>query len=484
MSLKREDKVKLLLLEQEAHYRKAEKSLAHFTKAAWNILEPSNELQWNWHHDLICEYLEASYLGQIKRLIINMPPRNMKSILVSICFPAWCWVQDASFRFLCGSYSQSLSSKHSVDTRSLIESEWYQERWGKKVFLSSDQNMKTEFMNTARGHRIATSILGTATGKGGDFVLADDPHDTTGAASDVERKKTIETFRQKFMTRLDNKKEGRVIVVMQRLHEEDLTGSLMQDGDWTHLSIPAIAEEDRKIIFPISKKVIEQRSGDVLHPSREDIKVLDSLKKSLGSRGFAGQYQQRPAAQEGNIIKRHWLKYYSDMPGIRSFDQVIQSWDMTFTGKATSDFVVGQVWGRIGADRYLIDQVRGQFGMTETIQAIMNLSKKWPQASLKLIENKANGPAVEDMLKKSLSGMVLWEPQGDKVSRLNAVAPQFESGNVYFPEPHKADWVSHCLEEIFSFPNAAHDDCVDAMTMALLRLDEHGGVGKLRILIR
>lgn len=465
----------------ELEYRKSERSLASFTKKSWEILEPATPLQWNWHHDLICEYLEACELGQIRRLIINMPPRNMKSILVSICFPAWIWTNNPSRRFLCGSYSQSLSSKHSIDCRTLIESNWYRNRWGNKVVLTSDQNMKTEFTNTSRGHRIATSIMGTATGKGGDYVIADDPHDTTGAQSQIERENTINTMRQKYFTRLDDKKTGRTIIVMQRLHEADATGEFLRDGGWDHLCIPAICEKKTTVVFPLSSKVIERDEGDILHPEREDQKVLSELKVHMGSTAFAGQYQQSPAAAEGNIIKREWLRFYTNLPP--KIDEQIIAMDATFTGKSTSDYVSIQTWARAGSQKFLLDQVYSQMGITDTINALIQVTRRFPKAALKLIENKANGPAIEDLLKLKVSGIVLWEPQGDKVARMNAVAPQFEAGNVLLPHPSLGPWAQDLVDELVTFPNAVHDDRSDTLSMSLIRLEEScsSGVGVMRM---
>lgn len=479
--LTRSEKLEALAIEQELLYRRAERSLAEFTRQSWSILEPATVLKWGWHLDYAAEHLEAVARGEILQLIINIPPRNLKSILVSISFPPWVWTSMPSTRFLCGSYSQSLASKHSIDCRTVIESDWYQRKWKLKVKLVDDQNQKMEFVNTRRGHRIATSILGTATGKGGDIVIADDPHDTTGALSDVERKTTIETFRQKFMSRHDDKKTGRTIVVMQRLHESDLTGELLKDGGWTHVNLPAIAPKKTIIVFPTSKREVVREAGTALHPAREDLATLSQIKKNLGSRAFAGQYDQAPAAAEGNIIKREWIRFWDSHP---TFEEEIISVDATFTGKATSDFVAMQVWGRNGARKYLLDQIYGRMGLTDTISALVSLCEKWPGAKTKIIENKANGPAIEDLLSRHISGIVLVEPQGDKIARVNAVSPQLEAGNVLFPMTSREPWVESLIDELVTFPNAAHDDRVDAMSQALLRLEEScsRGVGTIRIL--
>lgn len=207
--------------------------------------------------------------------------------------------------------------------------------------------------------------------------------------------------------------------------------------------------------------------GQPLCPELFTKQALESIKTSVGSYWWASLYQQRPSPAEGGIFKRHWWQYYRQAPG--KFDEIIQSWDMSFKDKATSDFVVGQVWGRSGADKYLLDQVRGRMDFTATLQAVRSLSAKWPQARAKLVEDKANGPAVIATLKREISGLIPVEPQGSKEARAWAVQPEVEAGNVYIPDPGIASWVHDFVEECAAFPNGAHDDQVDAMTQALLR---------------
>ena len=464
-SLSKIENSELLRLLEAESYDLAEKSLSRFVMDAWDVLEPKNAFLYNWHIGLITEHLEAVSRGEEKRLIINIPPRYMKSLCVSVMWPVWSWIARPENRWIFASYSQSLAAKHSVDRRQLIQSSFFQKQWGKLFSLTDDQNLKTEFMNTRRGHMIATSVGGTATGKGGDIIVVDDPHNPLEANSDVLRQKAIDFFDQTLTTRLDNKKNGAIVVVMQRLHEDDLTGHLLEQGDWTHLCVPAQAESRTIYNFPISGKSKTYNEGDILFPKREDLAEIERQKRALGSIAFAAQYQQRPTPSEGAIIQKSWFKYYSELP--IKFDEILQSWDMSFKESENSDYVVGQVWGRVGANKYLLAQVRKKMAFPDTIRAFRTMTAQWPRAYRKLVEDKANGSAIISTLKDSITGIIAVNPTESKLARLSAVCPQIEAGNVYLPDPKQNPWVNDLIDEALRFPRGKHDDQVDAMTMAL-----------------
>lgn len=455
-------------------YVLAEKSLQAFVKLAWRVLEPTTPLKWNWHLTLLCEYLEDIALGHNKRLIVNVPPRSLKSTIVTVCFPVWYWTKHPSKRFMCTSYAEGLSTKHSMDRRTILRSDWFQKGWGHKFKLSDDNDTKTEFTNNKRGHMTATSMLGTATGKGGNILIVDDPHDTTIAESEAKRKATLEAFDQKFTTRLDDKKEDSIIVVMQRLHLEDLTGHLLKQGGYVHLCLPAMAEEDEVRVFPVSGRVKQRRKGELLHDARESDKEITEMKLRLGSRGFAGQYQQRPTAKEGGLIKRHWIKYYqlSDLP--HKWDELIQSWDCSFEDASTSDYVCGGVWGRYQANKYLLPWIcHEQLDVVGTIRAIINCTNNYPKAYAKLVEKKANGHAIIQIMSDKVPGIISWPPEGVKMEskeiRLQAHEPDFEAGNIWLPHPDLCPWVLDFVEELVNFPAVPNDDRVDMTTQALDR---------------
>jgi predicted phage terminase large subunit-like protein len=435
-----------------------------FVRAAWPILEPATPFLDNWHIDLIAEYLTLVQQRKIRRLIINVPPRHMKSLLCTVFFPCWVWALDPATRFICSAYAESLSIKHNLDRREVLGSDWYQSLWGDRVSFADDQNAKSEFRNTARGHMVATSTGGSVLGKGADIIVVDDPHNPLQALSDAERATALRYFDIALSTRLDQPKHGAIVVVMQRLHEDDLTGHLIAGKGWEQLTLPSEAEVEETRKFPISQRVHLRKPGELLWEERFPQEELDQAKIRLGSYAYAGQHQQRPAPAEGGILKRSWWKRYDVMPA--HFDQVIQSWDMTFKDTKTSDFVVGQVWGRLGSNKYLLDQVRERLSFSQTVHAVRALTEKWPHATAKLVEDKANGSAIIDVLKNQIAGIIAITPQGSKEARAQAAAPELEAGNFHIPNNAMGDAF---IEECAAFPNATHDDQVDTWSQAAAR---------------
>ncbi len=337
---------------------------------------------------------------------------------------------------------------------------------------------------------VATSVGGTATGKGGDFIVVDDLHNPTEAQSDIQRETAITFFDQTLSTRLDNKRTGAIVVVMQRLHEKDLSGHLLERGDYVYLRLPAEAETRTIIHLPISGRSIVRGEGDLLWPEREGPIELAAQKKAMGSYAYAGQYQQRPSPAEGGILKRYWWKYWcypgQKLPAVTTrneggamlnIDAVelpqglieAQSWDMAFKDTKESAYVVGQIWGRAGADCFLLDQVRDKMDFPSTIDAVEKMTEKWPKAGAKWIEDKANGPAVIATLGRRVPGLIPVNPEGGKEARAHAVSPMIEAGNVFLPHPAIASWVHEFIEECAAFPNSVNNDQVDSMTQALLR---------------
>ncbi len=451
----------------------AEKSLRSYVEQAWPILEPETPFLRTWHIDLLVEYLEAVTAGEIRHLLINVPPRSMKSLLVSVLWPTWEWIRRPGGRWIFASYADALAAKHSLDRRRVLQSTWYQTQWGHQVQLASDQNVKGEFHNTKRGVMIATSTGGSITGKGGDRIVVDDLHNTQQAESDAQRETALAYFRQTLWTRLDNKRTGAMVVVMHRLHERDLS-VFCQDLKFIHVCLPAETETRTEIVFPRSGRVQVCEPGDLLWPARDGRAELEAARQILGAAAYAGQYQQQPAPAGGTIFQRGWFRYVDEPPPL---SQLTLSWDMTFKGTPDNDYVVGLVGGRHGADFYIIDRVKGQWSFTETCRQVEALARKHPQAATILIEAAANGPAIIDTLKQRLSGIVAVPPDGSKEARAQAVAPLVEAGNVYLlnPRPHgrripERDWVDDLVDQLTTFPKGKHDDDVDALTQLLVRL--------------
>ena len=443
------------------------------------------------HVRAICEHLQAVTEGKIRNLMINVPPGHAKSLLTAVFWPAWVWINHPETRWLFSSYREPLATRDSVKCRRLIESAWYQERWGARYQLTGDQNQKSRFENTATGYRVVVPMY-SGTGERGDYVVVDDPHSVDQAESDVERRNAIEWWHGSMATRLNDLSIGHKIVIQQRLHEADLTGDLLVKGGYELLCLPAEFDPERRCSTSIGWTDPRTELGEQLWPARVTQKNLTEMKISLGSYRYAGQYQQRPSPAEGDIFKRSWLRYWRpahlELPPVQvrtsegevlsiqaipvpaHFDSMIQSWDMAFKDGATSDYVVGQVWGALKADRFLLDQVRDRMDMPSTKEAVKKLSARWPKTGTKLVEDKANGPAVIQELKHDVAGLTEVNPEGGKIARAHAVSSQIESGNVYLPHPAIAPWVEAFIEEAAAFPSARNDDQVDAMTQALNRL--------------
>ena len=317
-----------------------------------------------------------------------------------------------------------------------------------------------------RGSYRSAGVGGGITGMGGDILIVDDPFkDRAEADSPTIRRKVWEWYTSTLYTRLAP--GGGILVINTRWHMDDLSGRLLEaartgEGDqWRVVNFPAIAEEDEP----------HRRRGEALHPERYPLEQLAAIRTAIGTRDWEALYQQHPTPDGGNIFKTEWLSFWlpKDLP--ETFDQMVISWDMTFKDGDDTDYVVGQVWGSKGANRYLLDQVRARMGFTATLAAFRALADKWPQASRKLVEDKANGPAVIDSLRHHVSGIIPVEPDGSKTARAHAVTALFEAGNVHIPHPQACSWASDYVAELTQFPGAAHDDQVDATTQALRDMD-------------
>ena len=469
----------------------ARRRLHEFVRQAWHVLEPETPFVDGIHVRAICEHLQMVTEGRIRNLIINIPPGHAKSLLSAVFWPAWVWIDHPEARWLFSSYREPLATRDSVKCRRLIESEWYQVRWGDRYQLTGDQNQKNRFENTKTGYRVVVP-MSAGTGERGDYVVVDDPHSVDQAESDAERQSAIDWWNGSMSTRRNDFATGHMVVIQQRLHEADLTGDLLKKGGYEWLCLPAEFEPERRCTTSIGWSDPRKEGGELLWPEKVTQADLEHLKVTLGSYRYAGQYQQRPSPAEGGIFKRLWWRYWRpahmELPPVQvrladgqrlsihavpvpgEFDTQIQSWDMSFKDKATSDYVVGEVWGAKGADRFLLDQRRERMDMPATKEAVRAMSERWPKAAAKLVEDKANGPAVIQELKHEVSGLIEVTPEGGKIARAHAVSPQVEAGNIYLPHPTIAPWVEAFLEEAAAFPNGRYDDQVDAMTQALNRL--------------
>lgn len=470
-----DDVHKQLMAAIKADYLHAEMSLSYYFKCAWRVLEPRTPLKWNWDIEYTCEHLEAVELGQIKRLLITRPPRGAKSNLVTVAYPTWVWLRRPDRRFMAASYSGSLSTKHSVDRRNIIDSVWYQRGYGTRYKLASDQNVKTEFMNDKRGHMIATSMTGTATGKGCNRLIIDDPINPKEAESEVERESANAAFDTTFTSRLDDKKEDAIIIVMQRLHEDDLVGHVKEKDDWVHVELAAEAQDDQRLVFPLSGRVVERKRGDLLNPDREGTKELAALRRSMGTRQFQAQYNQRPTGADGNIVKLIWLKHYDEAPAdlAATMDELGIFADLAYKDGEENDYTVVELWGRKGPDIYLLSQLRDHLDFPGQVAALRKMVAAHPDAVVKEIEEKANGAALIQVVKDTIPGIVANNPKTSKGARLAAVSPLYEAGNVHYPNRERHPWVENNIHELLSMgfdgSKSKHDDTVDVASMAVSR---------------
>lgn len=428
-----------------------------------------------WVHEEICreldDFLAAVLRQESPRLMITMPPRHGKTELASRRLPAYAFGRNPDISIISTSYSADLASRINRDVQRVIDSEQYRQvfpavsLWGKNVrtVASGSYQRNSDIFEIVgrKGSYRSAGVGGGITGMGGDILLIDDPFkDRASADSPTMRRNVWEWYTSTLYTRLAP--GGGILLINTRWHMDDLSGRLLEqakaDGDqWRVVDFPAIATTDER----------HRALGEALHPERYSLKKLEGIRRAIGSRDWEALYQQHPTPDGGSIFMQNWLRFYfpRDLP--MRFERVIMSWDMTFKDGADTDFVVGQVWGKHGAELFLLDQVRRRMGFTDSLAAFRDLVKKWPQATRKLIEDKANGPAVIDSLKKSIPGIIPVQPDGSKSARAHAVTTFFEAGNVLVPHPQWCPWAQAYVDELTQFPGSAHDDQVDATTQAL-----------------
>ncbi len=413
--------------------------------------------------------------GEIKRLIITVPPRSLKSICASVAFPAFVLGHDPRRRFICVSYSEALARKHANDCRAVMRSELYS-RLFPNTRISAAKDSELEFATTLGGNRLATSVGGTLTGRGGNFILIDDPKKPQDASSQVARENCKQWFANTLLSRLDNKTNDAIVVVMQRLHEDDLVGYLLEQGGWEHLNLPAIAECEQSIALSATRSHL-RRPGDVLHPEHEPRCVLDELKRSMGSLAFAAQYQQEPVAEGGNLVKWEWFQFYDKPPARNSQDRIIVSWDTALSAKELASFSACVVLQVRGESAHVLEVIRERLEYPDLKRKVIELHRLWRYAAndyALLIENKGSGMSLIQDLKGEHIHAIAVDPGGDKVMRMNEQTARIEAGSVFLPK--QAPWLDEFRREILAFPAGRYTDQVDAFSQALNRaFNRRGG---------
>ena len=435
-----------------------------FAEKVFNTLCPGQIFIPDWYLQAIAYQLERVRRGEVRRLIINLPPRSLKSIMASVAFPAFLLGHDPTRRIICASYGSELANKFSNDFRAILNSSWYRGLFA-DTRISRIKDSESEVALTRRGFRLATSVGGTLTGRGGDTIIIDDPLKPLDAVSQSRRDAVNEWFANTLLSRLDSKLEGVIIVVMQRVHMHDLTGFLLhQSDDWEVLSLPAIAEGPGEISIAPGRFHL-RCAGDVLSPTRESLEVLEGIKRQLGSDLFSAQYQQAPVPPGGAMVKRAWLKYYKLLPETSSRPFIIQSWDTAAKGGPENDWSVCTTWALIsGTLWYLRDVWRGRVDYPTLKAKVKELGQKFG-ANEVLIEDAGSGTFLVQELKGTVRGLKGVKPEHDKQTRMAAASAKIESGQVFLLEG--APWLADLEAELLAFPVSRYDDQVDSVSQAL-----------------
>ncbi|HVL65740.1 MAG TPA: phage terminase large subunit [Vicinamibacterales bacterium] len=523
--------------QEELLARKAETSLRSFYRQQWKIVERLQPRVDNWHVDAICDHLQATVAPpnerpQINQLVINVPPRNSKSTTTCVAFPSWVWGPRnlPGKRFIFITHALRLARRDSRYTRAVITSGWYQQNWGARFRLTGDQNAKDRFDNDQTGYRMIGSMRGGVMGEGANYLVVDDPIDANKLASQNELEHIVEMWKTGLVTRLNDQINDVRIIIMQRLHENDLCGHVLKEDGWVHLKLPAAFEvEDRcrtfvyvrrddaagaeagtnepdstgaaatpaaeedlptlRQVAPVGHKRVlffedpRTEEGEPLNPKRFPREALDKM-RAEDEVVFAAQQQQRPAPRGGQILQEQWWRYYDALPvdaegKPRKPDHGAQSWDLAFKDLKTSDFIACLVGELYGPDIYIRAYFMDRRGFGASCDEIRQMRSRYPHLPAILIEDKANGPAVIEVLRQEISGIVDVDPQGGKVARAFAAQPTLKGGNVYLPNPidgrtgkvmPERAWVQRFVANCAVFPKGRHDDDVDAFTQLVTYL--------------
>jgi hypothetical protein len=467
-------------------------SFYEFVKAGWSVVEAEPYVD-NWHIEAICDHLQAVAEGRITRLLINIPPRLGKSRLASVLFPAWLWTRKPSKKIISTSHGDDLSTGHTVASRDLILSQWYQELWPTR--LKSDQNQKTSYSNDKLGTRQALPF-GSVTGWGANVLIVDDPHSVKSGESDAMRKTTVDLFFSSLKNRLNNMKRDAIIVIMQRLHEDDLSGKLLEsDSGYVHLCIPMEFEGD-KTANAFGWVDPRTEDGELLFPARFPPSVIEELKKGpdgLGLIKYAGQYQQRPVPRDDGFFVADWFNRYKAPANLNVLNDLPRGCNFYMTSDhapgGSGDYNVFRIWAVDGfRNVYLVDSFRKKctmdvaLGVTKAESGRMiaatagalPLIRKWRPLSW-FPENDPTWVTWQGFVRAAMIDTNIFcrvsamSPRGDKMSKASPYQAKASIGQVFLPEGPIGD---EALAEYLRFPNAKHDDQVDADAAICRAMDE------------
>jgi predicted phage terminase large subunit-like protein len=437
-----------------------------FIHRSFLALNPGKPFLNNWHIELLAAKLEEVRRGSCKRLIISLPPRHLKSHATSIAFPAWILGHEPAKQLLVVTYAQDLSDKLARDSRTLMTSPFYQALFDTR--LSKGREAISEYETTEGGYRLSTSVGGVLTGRGADIIIIDDALKADDALSELRRRSVNEWYDNTLRSRLNSQETGAIIIVMQRLHADDLVAHVQKHEHWDVLSFPAIAEQDETYDFltPYGNKRIHRKNGEALHPAVFSLAALELQRRAMTEYNFTAQYQQNPQPPSGIIVQRKWLRFYSPQDKPEQFDQIIQSWDTANKDTELSNYSVCTTWGLKAQHMFLLDVFRHKLEFPDLKRALRELATLH-RANIVLVEDKASGSSLIQELQFEHFSLVQAAPaiDGDKIMRLRAQTAKIEGGFVLFPQ--QAHWLESYLLELLTFPNSKYDDQVDSTVFAL-----------------
>jgi predicted phage terminase large subunit-like protein len=442
--------------------------MAAFAQKAFATVNPGQVFHDNWHIWAICLALTRVAQGETRRLLITLPPRHLKSHLVSVCFPAWVLARDPRKRIICSSYSADLAESFSQQTRTIVQQDWYR-RIAPRMSFDPKRMTKDALWTTAKGFRIAISVGGSLTGKGGDILIIDDPMKADEANSESARRAAIEWYQTVLSSRFEDPKTVAIIVVAQRLHMDDLPGYLIAQGGWTHLNLPAEAWMRQKIeIAP--DRFANRSPGDLLHPERFGPEELAGLRRELGSAAYQAQFNQRPVPPSGHMLQLKWFRRFELPLQPSLIERIYQSWDTALETGGTNDYSVCTTWAVSGQRLYLLDVFRARLEFHELQKKVVELRAKF-KAHAVIVEKAGSGISLYQNLRRAGLGWIYTlSPKGDKQQRAAQRTPTIEGGLVYLPV--SAPWLESFEHEIAAFPHGKYDDQVDSMVQFMQTLED------------